>query len=103
MIIVLLDGSNKKPAASRSRSLQDKKFETSVEAKRRRHSVSISADAILNVVERVVKEPKKLDRDERHALNDVTNTIVLVLRDFFSFISSFANLQSSIGGLNYVY
>ena len=98
----ILGSINKKPAASRSRTLQDKKFETSVEAKKRSHAVRDSADAVLNVVERIVKYPKKLDRDQRHALNDVTNTIVPVLKDTSSFFSSLANILSPIGGLNYV-
>ena len=98
----ILDSSNKKPAASRSRTLQDKKFETSVVAKKRSNVVRDSADAVLNVVDRIVKDPKKLDRDQRHALNDVTNTIVPVLKDTSSFFSSLANLLSPIGGLNYV-
>ena len=91
-----------KSTASRSRTFQDRKFETSVEAKMRSHVVRDSADAVLNVIDRIVKDPKKLDREQRRALNDVTNTIVPVLKDTSSFFSSLANLLSPIGGLNYV-
>ena len=99
LLYIGLGSIKKKPAASRSRTFQDKKFETSVEAKKRSHVVCYSADAVLNVVDRIVKDPKKLDRDQRHALNDVTNTIVPVLKDTSSFFSSLANLLSPIGGI----
>ncbi len=67
----------------------------------RSHVVRDSADEFLNVTETIVKDPKKLDRDKRHALNDVTNTIVPVLKDTSYFFSSLANLLSPIVGLNY--
>ena len=95
-----LHNDNNKSTPSRSRTLQDRKFQTSVEAKMRSHIVRDSADAVLNVVDRIVKDAKKLDRDQRHALNDVTNTIVPVLKDTSNFKSSLANLLSPIGGLN---
>ena len=44
----ILGSTNKKPAASRSRTIQDKKFEISVEAKKKSHVVRDSADAVLN-------------------------------------------------------
>ena len=84
----LHNDSDNKSTASRSRTLQDRKFEISVEPKMRSHVVRDSAGALLNVMERIVKDPKKLDCDQMHALNDVTNTIVPVLKDTVNFISS---------------
>ena len=46
-----------------------------------------SADAFLNIVEILTKNPTKFDCDQRHAQIDMTNTIVPIFKDTSNFVS----------------
>ena len=88
--------------SSWSKTQQDKKFDTSIETRKRSHMVSGSALAILNAVDRIVKDPKKLDQDQKRAVGEVRRTIVPFLKESSQFFSSVATVLSPIGGLYYI-